>query len=159
MEHREKFTVHPPVVTLEKFERFDCRSKERLGGDPIVVFEEIMKLFRHGKHHMEMRAIRQPLTHLLGPLRLLWPEAIGAMPVVAGTRKPFAMTTFLAAHHIVSQRTLAAERHEVEGRMRLFAQTSKPEITPFAQNTVDRRFYSVYVDTLHQMTQVEISTQ
>jgi len=50
--------------------------------------EELVELLRHGENDMEVRAIRQPLADLFGPLCLAWAEAVRAMAIAAGTRIP-----------------------------------------------------------------------
>jgi hypothetical protein len=117
---------------LEKFECFGCGFEQHVCGDPIVCLEEIMEFFRNRKNDVEMRAIRQTLTDLLCPLRLSRSKAVRAVAVAAGAGIPFRVLATLAASVVISKLPLAAESHEVEGRILLLAQTTRPEVAPLA---------------------------
>jgi hypothetical protein len=63
------------------------------------------------------------------------------------------MPAILATRVIVSQRSLPAERHQVERRILLLAQSSGPEVAPLAQDVVDGRVDAVYMNTHEQGAQ------
>ena len=88
VEHSEKASIHLPVVALEGLERFGDGGKQQVACDTIIMGEELVELLRHGENNMEVRAIRQPLADLFGPLCLAWAEAVRAMAIAAGTRIP-----------------------------------------------------------------------
>ena len=132
MEHREEPAFHPPVVLLEQLEGFG-RAGEQLGrSDLIVQLEKSVQFLRHGEHHMEMRTVRQPLADLLRPFRLPRPQTVRAVAVATGAGIPFPVLTAAAFGLVVSQGAFAAMGHEIECRILLLAQSSGPEVAPFA---------------------------
>ena len=137
VENREKTTIHPPVVLLEKFQSFRRSAEQFRGKDVIVEFEDLMQLLGDGEHHMEMRAIRQTIAHLLRPLRLAGTKAIGAMAVATGTGIPFRVIAGLALCFVVTERPNPALGQQVEFGVLFLLQTSWPEVAPLTQNIVD----------------------
>jgi hypothetical protein len=58
---------------------------------------------------------------------------------------------------IVAQRSLAAQRKQIECRILLFAQSSGPEVAPLAQDVVEGRLYAVTMNSIWSGSQDEIT--
>ncbi len=83
VQHREESAVHFPVVALKLLQRSRGCVGQSVSHFAVVHREQIVKLFGNGEDNMEMRAIRQSLTDLRGPLRLPRPQTGRAMAVSA----------------------------------------------------------------------------
>ena len=137
VKHGEETSVHPPIVLLKKLQGFRRSAEQLRGKDVIVELEDLMQLLGHGEHHMEMRAIRQTIAHLLRPFRLAGTEAIGAMPIATGAGIPFGVMAGLALGLIVTERPNPTLCQQVESGVFLLLQSSRPEVAPLTQNIVD----------------------
>ena len=137
VKHGEETSVHPPIVLLEKLQGFRRSAEQLRGKDVVVEFEYLMQLLGHGEDHMEMRAIRQTIAHLLRPFRLAGTEAIGAMAVATGAGIPFGVMARLALGLIVTESPDPALCQQVEFGVLFLLQTSRPEVAPLTQNIVD----------------------
>ena len=140
--------VDPPVVLLERFECLRRRGEEQVGGDAVVELEELVQFLRHGEDDVEMRAVRQPLADLPGPLRLPRPEAVGAVAVAAGAGEPIGVAAILAADAVEAKWALATEGKQVEGRIRPLVESAGPEVSPVEKNAVDGEGYAVTVNSM-----------
>ena len=144
VKHRQESALHPPVVLQEQVEGFRHHGEKQVATQPVVQFEELVHLGGQGEDEVEMGAIRQPLADLAGPAGLARPETVGAVAVAARTGVPFHVLALVTAGAVVSQGSLAALGHQVERRILLHFQTSRPEVAPFAQDRIDGRFHAVH---------------
>ena len=76
------------------------------------------------------------------------------MPVAAGTRIPFAVAAVTALRPVVAQGAATAMRDQVESRVLRGLQAARPEVSPLAQNAVDRRFDAATMNSVQTISQL-----